>query len=402
MNCNIIERAVSFGLNESLIGIVTEPVHPAENLPRVVALNGGVLHRSGRVRIYVTLSRRLAALGYRVLRFDMSGIGDSLSRGDGLPPTEAAIQDIKDALDWFVGKDGRVVSDGALRWGEFAQPIGHRLIQESSERFSSTRLFLEQCAIVFCTLGGASLRPVGRHAEVCGPGWRTIRRKTKKWNGPRSRPCADRPNQPVIREQLEKIYQGLADTGVEVYAIFSGHKLCYREQLLDTFPTIRFSNKLRLEYFKANDHHFEWPPHRVWLLHAVERWLTGLYSAGHPIYQLLLGAEWRECSFWRTGRTTLHRVQYNSPIQSCASQVVVEIGRSSWIKMAIIAGAPTTVGGSRVSRGDSGTSRGRRLRLWLAGTESWKLQAIGGLVDLALNFGCAKKGFLMSSATNDC
>ena len=71
--------------------------------------------------------------------------------------------------------------------------------------------------------------------------------------------------------------------------------------------------------------------------------------------------------------------------------------------MAIIAGAPTTVGGSRGQPGQLGAQdRGRRLRLWLAGTESWKLQAIGGLVDLALNLGCAKKGFLMSSATNDC
>lgn len=92
------------------------------------------------------------------------------------------------------------------------------------------------------------------------------------------------PNQPVIREQLKKIYQGLVDAGVEVYAIFTGgmpHRHCYREQLLDAFPTIRFNDKLRLEYFEANDHHFEWPPHRAWLLEAVESWLVGLSSAGH-------------------------------------------------------------------------------------------------------------------------
>jgi pimeloyl-ACP methyl ester carboxylesterase len=330
MNCNIIERAVSFGLNESLIGIVTEPVHPAENLPRVVALNGGVLHRSGRVRIYVTLSRRLAALGYRVLRFDMSGIGDSLSRGDGLPPTEAAIQDIKDALDWFVGKDGRVVLMGLCDGANLAahrasidpRVVGAVLIDPLVPRTVRYRIL---------HLGRRVVAACRETRRGLGPGWRTIKRKTKKWTGQDPGLAQIDPNQPVIREQLEKIYQGLADTGVEVYAIFSGHKLCYREQLLDAFPTIRFSNKLRLEYFKANDHHFEWPPHRVWLLHAVERWLTGLYSAGHPIINSSWGPSGENVVSGEPAEPHCI-VQYNSPIQSCASQVVVEIGRSSWDK----------------------------------------------------------------------
>jgi pimeloyl-ACP methyl ester carboxylesterase len=287
MNCNIIERAVSFGLNESLIGIVTEPLHPLENLPRVVALNGGVLPRSGRVRIYVALSRRMAASGYRVLRFDMSGIGDSSSRGDGLPPTEAAIQDIKDALDWFVGKDGRVVLMGLCDGANLAahrasidpRVVGAILVDPLIPRTWRYRILHLLRRVVARTTWlemRRGLRPV----------WRTIKMKTKKWMGQDPGLAQIDPNQPVIREQLKKIYQGLVDTGVEVYAIFTGgmpHRHCYREQLLEAFPTIRFSDKLRLEYFEANDHHFEWPPHRAWLLDAVECWLTGISSEGHQI-----------------------------------------------------------------------------------------------------------------------
>jgi pimeloyl-ACP methyl ester carboxylesterase len=280
VNNKIIERAVSFGLNGSLIGIVTESAHPAADLPKLVAINGGILPRSGRARIYVTLSRRLASLGYSVLRFDMSGIGDSLSRGDGLPPIDAAIQDIKDALDWFVGDDGQVVLMGLCDGANFAahrasidpRVVGAVLIDPLVPRTQRYRILHLWRRIVTPTIWQEIAR--GTH-----PVWRNMKMKTMTLLGQdRAGPLFD-PNDPVIREQLRRIYQGLVDNGVEVYAIFTGgmqHRHCYREQLLDAFPTIKFTDKLRLEYFEANDHHFEWPPHRAWLLAAVEGWLTSL------------------------------------------------------------------------------------------------------------------------------
>jgi acetyl esterase/lipase len=278
VNNKIIERTVSFGQNGSLIGIVTEPAHAAADLPKLVAINGGILPRSGRARIYVTLSRRLASLGYSMLRFDMSGIGDSLSRGDGLPPIDAAIQDIKDALDWFVGDNGQVVLMGLCDGANFAahrasidpRVVGAVLIDPLVPR-TRRYLMLHFWRRIFSP---AIWREIvtGTH-----PVWRTMKMKTRAVLGPDK---ADEPfdqNDPVVREQLRRIYQGLVDNGVEVYAIFTGgmqHRHCYREQLLDAFPTIKFTDKLRLEYFEANDHHFEWPPHRAWLLAAVEGWLT--------------------------------------------------------------------------------------------------------------------------------
>jgi pimeloyl-ACP methyl ester carboxylesterase len=280
MSGKIIERAVSFGLNECLVGIVTEPGRQVENLPSVVAINGGVLPRSGRGRIYVTLSRRLAALGYRVLRFDMSGIGDSLSRGDGLPPTEAAIQDIDDALNWFVGDAGRVVlmglCDGATLAAHRAsldpRVVGAALIDPLIPRTQRYRLLHLWRRIVTPTTWQEIVR--GTH-----PVWRTMRTKTMTLIGQELFPTSLDPNEPAISEQLRRIYQGLVDNGVEVYAVFTGgmqHRHCYREQLLDAFPTVKFTDKLKLEYFEANDHHFEWPPHRTWLLESLERWLTSL------------------------------------------------------------------------------------------------------------------------------
>jgi pimeloyl-ACP methyl ester carboxylesterase len=278
VNNKIIERAVSFGPNGSLIGIVTEPAHPAADLPKLVAINGGILPRSGRTRIYVTLSRRLASLGYSVLRFDMSGIGDSLSRGDGLPPIDAAIQDIEDALDWFVGDNGQVVLMGLCDGANFVahrasidpRVVGAVLIDPLVPRTRRYRILHLWRRIVTPMIWREIA--TGTH-----PVWRTMKMKTMALLGQERASAPFDPNDPIVSEQLRRIYQGLVDNGVEVYAIFTGgmqHRHCYREQLLDAFPTIKFTDKLRLEYFEANDHHFEWPPHRAWLLAAVEGWLT--------------------------------------------------------------------------------------------------------------------------------
>jgi dienelactone hydrolase len=210
----------------------------------------------------------------------MSGIGDSLSRGDGLPPIEAAIQDIKEALDWFVGDDGQVVLMGLCDGANLAahrasidpRVVGAVLIDPLVPKTQRYRILHFRRRIVTPTIWQEIV--TGTH-----PVWRAIKMKTMALLAQDTANASFDQNDPVVTEQLREIYQGLVDNEVEVYAIFTGgmqHRHCYREQLLDAFPTIRFTDKFRLEYFEANDHHFEWPPHRVWLLAAVEGWLTSL------------------------------------------------------------------------------------------------------------------------------
>ncbi len=71
------EEAVDMG---GLFGIVTEPAQPvARELPSIVLHNIGANSHIGANRIYVTMARRWAALGFRVLRFDIAGLGESPS-----------------------------------------------------------------------------------------------------------------------------------------------------------------------------------------------------------------------------------------------------------------------------------------------------------------------------------
>jgi hypothetical protein len=97
------ERAILFGKTKSLIGVVTEPNPELRNdrLPTIILLNAGLLHRIGPNRLYVKIARRMASVGFVVLRFDFSGIGDSRARDDGLPFERSTISETKDTMQYL-------------------------------------------------------------------------------------------------------------------------------------------------------------------------------------------------------------------------------------------------------------------------------------------------------------
>ena len=80
------EKAVRFGKTKSLVGVVTEASNGAgrDGGPAVIMLNSGILHHVGACRLHVKLARALAPVGYTVMRFDHSGIGDSDARRETL------------------------------------------------------------------------------------------------------------------------------------------------------------------------------------------------------------------------------------------------------------------------------------------------------------------------------
>jgi pimeloyl-ACP methyl ester carboxylesterase len=95
------EETVLFGRTRSLVGIITDPPQPAADvaLPAFIILNAGIVHRVGPHRLFVKLARRLATLGFVVLRFDHSGIGDSDVRADKLPFEASAVSETQEAME---------------------------------------------------------------------------------------------------------------------------------------------------------------------------------------------------------------------------------------------------------------------------------------------------------------
>jgi pimeloyl-ACP methyl ester carboxylesterase len=102
------EEAVLFGETKSLVGILTDPPMRNGNHPNpaVILLNPGIVHRVAPGRIYVRMARALAAMGFVVLRFDFSGIGDSAVRYDNLPFDKSAVRETQDAMHFLEATRG--------------------------------------------------------------------------------------------------------------------------------------------------------------------------------------------------------------------------------------------------------------------------------------------------------
>lgn len=71
------ERAILFGPERGLAGVLCEPARAGAGLPAVLLLNTGANHHIGNGRMAVRLARRLARLGVTSFRVDAAGVGDS-------------------------------------------------------------------------------------------------------------------------------------------------------------------------------------------------------------------------------------------------------------------------------------------------------------------------------------
>lgn len=102
-NGPVTEELCRFGEEGRLFGILSRAgVDPAR--PVVLMFNAGSIHHVGANRIYVTLARSLAALGFACLRFDIEGIGDSVAREgarENHPYPDHAVADARSAMEYL-------------------------------------------------------------------------------------------------------------------------------------------------------------------------------------------------------------------------------------------------------------------------------------------------------------
>ncbi len=107
----IREAPFAFGKGNRLFGILAEPKDPPPggSRPAIVLLNSGSVHRIALNRMNVTLARTWAALGFRVLRMDIGGIGDSEHApgyDENVTYSKFAIEDVELAMRAMRDKTG--------------------------------------------------------------------------------------------------------------------------------------------------------------------------------------------------------------------------------------------------------------------------------------------------------
>jgi alpha-beta hydrolase superfamily lysophospholipase len=278
------EKIFSFGPNDGLVGILTEPDTQVakRDAPIVLSSNVGLNHRVGPFRLYVDLARRLAARGYSMLRFDLSGLGDSAPRTDKVDELGRAVLDVKEAMSTLAARKGaqRFIQLGMCSGVDSA----HTVTVEDPRVVGA--IFVEGYA--FRTpqfyLRRYLQRPLSpRFWEVY------LNRKLRKYVAA----LRDKVRQPgdveeiytrayPRPEQLTREYSALLARGVELLFVYAGglgadQGYNYAAQFADVFPTIARDRHVEVEYYSRADHTYSVTTDRERLMERIEAWLEARF-----------------------------------------------------------------------------------------------------------------------------
>ena len=143
------ERPVFFGRDRNLFGILTVPPPSTArpDLPPIILLNAGTVHRVGSHRLYVPMARKWAALGFHVLRVDLSGIGDSPvpeGSAENLTYPRDALEEARAAMDFLTDTttSGKFIVAGLCSGGDIAFQLGFKEPRVASAIMMNPRTFL--------------------------------------------------------------------------------------------------------------------------------------------------------------------------------------------------------------------------------------------------------------------
>jgi pimeloyl-ACP methyl ester carboxylesterase len=279
VDAGVSEQAVLLGERRSLVGVVTRPRTPVPVLgPAVIILNTGIVHRVGHNRMYVTLSRMLAADGRLVVRFDQSGLGDSMARTDHLPPLAAGLADIKEALDSVESshKVSRFILVGLCSGADLAVLYGHSdprvvglVLMDPTipptpryyVHYILRRLVHLQNWLSVLTGRSGLLKLVSAH----------LRNRVRPSD--KARPLSFLNLQ--FSPYLAQCYAASAARGLKLLTAFTSlsPRHAYERQILDAFPELSAGGTLQLQYFPQSDHVFSAAQDRARLFRAIGSWL---------------------------------------------------------------------------------------------------------------------------------
>jgi pimeloyl-ACP methyl ester carboxylesterase len=284
MNENFSEQAVLLGSRSALVGIITQPYSPPPGeKPAVVILNTGIVHRVGHHRMYVSLARKLAEAGHVVLRFDLSGIGDSEQRNDKLSTIDSSLADIKEALDFLAANRhaSRFVLIGLCSGADHAILYAHSdprvagLVLMDPSIPPTTRYYVHYILQRLTSLQNWASVAAGRSGLL-----RLLRSQLAHRVGPRATSGLTLETL-KFSPHLGQCYAGSIANGIRILAAFTSisPRQTYQSQILDAFPQAAFKDSLKLEHFTHSDHLFSDPTDRARLDQVVLDWLRALPAA---------------------------------------------------------------------------------------------------------------------------
>lgn len=282
------ERAIKFGANGSLVGVITEPAPGSDSVgkPAFVMLNSGILHRVGSCRLSVRLARALSAQGFTSLRFDYSGIGDSDQRRDALPFEQSSVLETREAMDYLAKAKGsqQFVLLGLCSGADMAHETA--VIDERVRGL----VMLDAWAYKTWAFYVRHYAPKLFRWDV----WQhSIKIRWQMLVGTYRGPHGAKPVKGVEvevatyvrvfppREKVEQDLKRFVDRRIAMYCMWTGGlpEYNHRGQYEATFPAIKFDGLLREEHLPEADHIVTGLKHQDHVLTNVVSWAERLRTA---------------------------------------------------------------------------------------------------------------------------
>lgn len=278
------ERVVRFSKTSNLFGILTEP-DPKErrpDVPAVVFLNSGLLHRVGACRLHVRLARSVAPAGFTSLRFDFSGVGDSEPRKDALAFEQFGVLEAQEAMDYL--QNAKIAKSFVL----VGLCSGADMAFETARADARVEAVAQLDAFVYPTLRSYVHR-YGPRLLNGRTWWNVISGRTlvgpfvRRVLGFEAKGDAESAAENLVQSPYARAFppketvtaglKTLVDRDVRLFNFFSNDYYYYRGQYRDCFREIQFGDRLRVEFIPGADHLVSDLADQRYVVSAMSDWI---------------------------------------------------------------------------------------------------------------------------------
>jgi len=299
-----MEVPVVFGEEKNLFGIINPPNQESTNSVGVIMLTAGMLHHVGSYRFHVLLGRRLEECGIPSLRFDLSGIGESLPGSKKYDSLHRAATEVEAAMEHLRQEFGisRFIlfglcsgaDDGWFTAYHNESVVGLVMIDGCgypTKRFQQVKLksLLTQRLLSpqYC-FAWARRRLSGRNAA------------------PATLPFGDDIREFPMRREAAQQLQSLMDRDVRLLCCYTSGSRDYfnhKEQFQEMFAEVDLQDKVEVEHYPIMDHVAILKEDRQVLLDRISTWIYEQSERFHAAGSLLASPD--ACQMSVVGQNTV-------------------------------------------------------------------------------------------------
>jgi hypothetical protein len=280
------EHAHTFGPDNNLVGIVTEPAigERRSGAPALLLANVGMHHRVGPYRLFVDLARHMASLGFTTLRFDLSGLGDSArpADGGGSDDTRWAL-DMKSAMALLEQRHGvdRFVVLGLCSGVDPAHAIALSDPRIAGAIFVDGHAFMTRMHYVHrYVMRATKLRPWELFLKRRLPQLFGVQKERVPTD------AFDRP--PMTRERFVNDLETLLERKMPLLYAFTGELndvFSHPQQFHDMVRPLDTRGRVDVTIYPRADHTFSIPEDRRDFVDRIGRWVSESFPLAEPIIE---------------------------------------------------------------------------------------------------------------------